>query len=128
MQFIFVLIVCLISGSASSQVWDPAYRGSGQRAGGPAYLLNHGGRAPGWGYGPLRVWDSAYRGIGHRAGGPAHLLNPAGYAPLRGYRRGWYGYHLPAYRGSGHRAGGPAYLLNHARYAAPGWGYGPPLY
>jgi hypothetical protein len=51
MRFIIVLIIALAGHPASAQVWDPAYRGSGQRAGGPAYLLNHGGYGPGWGYG-----------------------------------------------------------------------------
>jgi hypothetical protein len=45
MRFTIVLIAGLASGSASAQVWDPAYRGSGHRAGGPAYLLNTGGYA-----------------------------------------------------------------------------------
>ena len=51
MRFILVLIITLAGHPAWAQVWDPAYRGSGQRAGGPAYLLNDGGYAPGWGYG-----------------------------------------------------------------------------
>ena len=94
MRFILVLIIALAAHPAWAQVWDPAYRGSGQRAGGPAYLLNYGGYGPGWGY-----------------------------APASGYGRGWYGYRSPAYRGSGQRAGGPAYLLNYGGYG-PGWGYG----
>jgi hypothetical protein len=51
MRFILVLIIALAGHPAWAQVWDPAYRGSGQRAGGPAYLLNHGGYGSGWGYG-----------------------------------------------------------------------------
>jgi hypothetical protein len=90
MRFIIVLIIALAGHPASAQVWDPAYRGSGQRAGGPAYLLNHGGYwgyAPAWGYG--RGWygyrSPAYRGSGQRAGGPAYLLNYGGYGPGWGY-------------------------------------------
>jgi hypothetical protein len=94
MRFIIVLISALACHPAWAQVWDPAYRGSGQRAGGPAYLLNYGG-SPGWGY--ATAW---------------------------GYGRGWYGYRSPAYRGSGQRAGGPAYLLNYGGYAPGwGYGY-----
>ena len=59
MRFIIVLIIALAGHPAWAQVWDPAYRGSGQRAGGPAYLLNYGGYAPGWGYG-----YRALRGVG----------------------------------------------------------------
>ena len=81
MRFILVLIIALAGHPAWAQVWDPAYRGSGQRAGGPAYLLNDGGYGPGWGYAP--GWS---------------------------YGRGRYGYRSPAYRGSGQRARGPAYL------------------
>jgi hypothetical protein len=128
MRFTIVLIAGLASGSASAQVWDPAYRGSGHRAGGPAYLLNTGGYAgPGWAYsyryGPRRFL--AYRGSGHRAGGPAYLLNTGGYAGpgwVYTYRYGPRRFWNPAYHGSGHRAGGPAYLLN-SSYGRPGWRY-----
>ena len=84
MQFIFVLIVCLISGSASSQVWDPAYRGSGQRAGGPAYLLKS--RRPRAGVG---LWPAASLGLGlsrHWAPGwwPGPSSEPGGLRPVEG--------------------------------------------
>ena len=113
MPFLILFLVTFISSSVSAQVWDPAYRGSGHRAGGPAYLLNHGGYAgPGLGYaGPRRFHHPAYRGSGQRAGGPAYLLNPSYGLPGSYYNPGWYG-RSPAYRGSGQRAGGPAYLLN----------------
>ena len=114
MPFLTLFLLTFISSSASAQVWiDPAYRGSGHRAGGPAYVLNYGGYAgPGLGYaGPPRFYDPAYRGSGQRAGGPAYLLNPSYGLPSSYYRPGWYG-RSPAYRGSGQRAGGPAYLLN----------------
>ena len=111
MPFLILFLLTLISSSASAQVWDLVDRGSGQRAGGPAYLLNYGGYA-GWGYaGPRGYYHPAYRGSGQRAGGPAYLLNPSYAPPAWGYGGVWYS-RPPAYRGSGQRAGGPAYLLN----------------
>jgi hypothetical protein len=58
-----------------------AYRGSGVRAGGPAFQLNSetGGAAK-----PTRRKSTApgYRHSGHRAGGPASDLNRAGTGSL----------------------------------------------
>ena len=107
--FALVAFATLAATSALAQDASLAYRGSGQRAGGPAYLLNDGSGA----VRPVRMRPNAvplaYRGSGQRAGGPAYLLNgnPGSIQPVRMRSNP-----IPlAYRGSGQRAGGPAYLV-----------------
>ena len=73
--FALVTFATLLSTAALAQDSSLAYRGSGNRAGGPAYLLNsETARA----VRPVRNRASqvslAYRGSGNRAGGPAYLL------------------------------------------------------
>ena len=106
----FVGAAAFISTSALAQDTSLAYRGSGTRAGGPAYLLNN-PRGPVKAVAvPQSNIPLAYRGSGTRAGGPAYLLNnPKGrLKPVTSPQS-----KIPlAYRGSGTRAGGPAYLLN----------------
>ncbi len=75
--FALALTAAVLSTAAFAQDASRAYRGSGQRAGGPAYLLNSstGGAVTRT---PRRKNALAYRGSGQRAGGPAYLLNDGG--------------------------------------------------
>jgi hypothetical protein len=98
-----VAIAIALASPALAQSADPAYRYSGQHAGGPAdELISPTGGVPR----PVgRTYqDPAYRYSGNHAGGPADALipEPGGPVPFT------HGYSDPAYRYSGQHAGGPA--------------------
>ena len=109
--FALVTFMTLAAGPALAQDASLAYRGTGTRAGGPAYLLNS---ETGGAVRPVRMNPNAiplaYRGSGTHAGGPAYLASARAShldQPVRSRDSV-----IPlAYRGSGTRAGGPAYLL-----------------
>ena len=102
-------LVAAATFMATSAIAQTAYQGSGQRAGGPARLLNSetGGvvkRAA-----KPNVVPSYQRGSGQRAGGPANELNRAGTATLstQGTIHGTDRVVPFRQSGSGQRAGGP---------------------
>jgi hypothetical protein len=108
MRTITLLAIAIATATpVLAQPIDPAYRYSGQHAGGPADALI----SPTDGS-PLPTWhaysDPAYGYSGQHAGGPADNL----ISPMNGrLLPTWHAYSDPAYRYSGQHAGGPADAL-----------------